>query len=141
MTRHVNATGKDKGRSINLSIISNRICSAALRQISDFVATMVSGLNSLGAFNVSKEFVDVDAFKHFMAHWRIVRSIAGAASVRGDGSSDDLFVDAGRSDRQFSRRCPWPGLDTPGRNRANNSRPKVERCTIQQPAPIHSLTR
>ena len=43
---------------------------------------MVSGLNSLGAFNVSKEFVDVDAFKHFMAHWRIVRSIAGAASVR-----------------------------------------------------------
>jgi hypothetical protein len=128
-------------RSINLSIITNRICSAALRQISDFVATMVSGLNSLGAFNVSREFVDPNTFKYFVAHWRGVRSIAGANSVRGDGTGADVSVDAGRSDRQFSRRCPWPGLDTPGRNRANNSRPKVERCTIQQPAPIHSLTR
>ena len=97
MTRHVNATGKDKGRSINLSIITNRICSAALRQISDFVATMVSGLNSLGALNVSKEFVHADAFKYFVAHWRIVRSIAGAASVRGDGTGADVSVDVGRS--------------------------------------------
>ena len=57
--------------------------------------------------------MDGDAFEHFVARWRAVRSIASVACIWSDGIGDDVLVDVGRSDRELGRRCLWSGLAPP----------------------------
>ena len=56
-------------------------------------------------------------FERFVGRWRAVRSIAGADCVWDNDNSPDMFVDAGRFDRELAQGRLCAAIDPPARNR------------------------
>jgi hypothetical protein len=70
----------------------------------------------------SQKYVGMDgaSFQHLVALWRAVRSVPGVDRIWGGGTRDDVFVDAGLSEREVGRGCLWPTLPPPWRNGADD---------------------